>query len=103
MTDQGRKTVYVVKEKKDDKGETVKNTKGEPTYIAVVRDIGNVGVLATDSARSEKGIEPGDWVVVEGMQRLRPGLEVKVEKYQEATRRRPTPRLRLRRYTRKDH
>ncbi len=83
VTDQGRKTVYVVKEKKDDKGQVVKNAKGQPTYIAMVRDVGTVGVLRDGFREVEKGVEPGDWVVVEGMQRLRPGLEVQVARYED--------------------
>jgi membrane fusion protein, multidrug efflux system len=83
VTDQGRKTVYVVKEKKDDKGQPVINAKGQPTYVAMVRDVGAVGVLRDGLREVEKGIEPGDWVIVEGMQRVRPGLEVQAEKYAE--------------------
>ena len=49
----------------------------------MVRDVGTVGVLRDGFREVEKGIEPGDWVVVEGMQRLRPGLEVQVEKYED--------------------
>ena len=49
----------------------------------MVRDVGNVGVLRDGYREVEKGIEPGDWVVVAGMQRLRPGVEVKAEKYDE--------------------
>ena len=81
VTDQGRKTVYVLREKKDDHGETVKNAKGEPAYFAMVRDVGTVGVLRDGYREVEKGIETGDWVVVAGMQRLRPGAEVQPEKY----------------------
>jgi multidrug efflux system membrane fusion protein len=84
VTDQGRKTVYIVKEKKDDKGQPVKGEKGEPVYIAMVRDVGTVGVLRDGYREVEKGIDPDDKVVVAGMQRLRPGIEVKLEKYDEA-------------------
>jgi multidrug efflux system membrane fusion protein len=84
VTDQGRKTVYIVKEKKDEKGEPAKGEKGEPVYIAMVRDVGNVGVLRDGYREVEKGIDPDDKVVVAGMQRLRPGIEVKIEKYDEA-------------------
>ena len=73
VTDQGRKTVYVVKEGKNKEGKTVQ--------LAMVRDVGNVGVLRDGFREVENGIEPGDRVVVAGMQRLRPGIEVKVEKY----------------------
>jgi len=51
----------------------------------MVRDVGTVGVLRDGYREVEKGVEPGDWVVVAGMQRLRPGLEVKSEKFDERT------------------
>jgi membrane fusion protein, multidrug efflux system len=81
VTDQGRKTVYVIKEKKDEHGQPAKDKEGKPAYVAVVRDVGTVGVLRDGYREVEKGIEEGDWVVVAGMQRLRPGLDVKAEKY----------------------
>ena len=81
VTDQGRKTVFVLKEKKDEKGEPAKDKEGKPVYVVTVRDVGTVGVLRDGYREVEKGIEPGDWVVVAGMQRLRPGIEVKPEKY----------------------
>ena len=73
VSDQGRKTVYVIKEQA--------NKEGKMVELAMVRDVGNVGVLRDGYREVEKGIEPGDRVVVAGMQRLRPGIEVKVEKY----------------------
>ena len=85
VTDQGRKTVFVVREKKDKDGKPVLDAKGEPTYMTVVRDVGTPGVLRDGYREIEKGIEPGDWVVVSGMQRLRPGADVKPEKYDEKT------------------
>ena len=84
VTDQGRKTVYVIKEKEDDKGKG-QEREGRADYVAMVRDVGTVGVLRDGYREVEKGIEPGDWVVVAGMQRLRPGIEVKAEKYDEKT------------------
>ncbi len=84
VTDQGRKTVFVLKEKKDKEGKpvTVKGPKGEqqPLYVATPRDVGEVGVLRDGYREVEKGIEPGDLVVVAGMQRLRPGIDVLAEK-----------------------
>jgi RND family efflux transporter MFP subunit len=83
VPDQGRKTVFVVAEKKDDKGATLLNEKGESIYLAQVRDVGTPGVLRNGYREIDKGVEPGDRVVVLGMQRLRPGIEVKVEKFDE--------------------
>ncbi len=82
VTDQGRKTVFVVKPKTDELGQPVMKD-GKPVYISLVRDVGEVGVLREGYREVEKGIEPGDWVVVAGMQRLRPGIVVKAEKAQE--------------------
>jgi multidrug efflux system membrane fusion protein len=84
VSDQGRKTVYVIKEKKDEKGQPVKDEKGQPVHVAMVRDVGTIGVLEDGYREVEKGIEPGDRVVIAGMQRLRPGIEVKPEKYDAA-------------------
>ena len=83
VTDQGRKTVFVIREKKDKDGKPELNEKGEPKYVTLVRDVGTPGVLRDGYREVEKGLEPGDWVVVSGMQRLRPGAEVKPEKYDE--------------------
>ena len=83
VPDQGRKTVFIVQEKKDEQGNVVRNNKGEPVTIAAVRDVGTPGVLRGGYREIEKGVEPGDRVVVAGMQRLRPGIEVKIEKFDE--------------------
>ena len=80
VTDQGRKTVFVLQEKKDKDGKPVKNAKGEPLYIATPTDVGEVGVLRDGYREVEKGIKPGDFVVVAGMQRLRKGIDVLAEK-----------------------
>jgi RND family efflux transporter MFP subunit len=78
VNDQGRKTVWVIKEGKNKEGKTVQ--------LATVVDVGEVGVLRDGYREVEKGIAPGDKVVVAGMQRLRPGLDVVPERYDEATR-----------------
>ena len=83
VTDQGRKTVFVIGDKKDKDGKPVLNEKGEPVQVTMVRDVGTPGVLRDGYREVEKGIEPGDRIVVSGMQRLRPGAEVKGEKYDE--------------------
>jgi multidrug efflux system membrane fusion protein len=81
VTDQGRKTVFVVREKKDKDGKPVRTEKGDPIHVAVVRDVGKIGVLRDGYREIEQGIEPDDWVVVAGMQRLRAGVDVKVERF----------------------
>ena len=81
VSDQGRKTVYVIVPKKDKDDNPEKDEKGGPKYVAMVRDVGEVGVLRDGYREVEKGIELGDWIVRSGMQRIRPGAEVLVEKY----------------------
>jgi multidrug efflux system membrane fusion protein len=85
VKDQDRKTVWVVKGKKDKQGHPILTEKGEPVYEPTQRDVGTLGVLlrlkGVEYREVEKGVEPGDWVVVSGMQRLRPGIEVKVQKF----------------------
>jgi multidrug efflux system membrane fusion protein len=85
VNDQGKKTVYVLAEKKGKDGSPEKDEKGQPKYIATVRNV-EVGVLENGYREVETGIQPGDMVVVAGMQRLRPGLEVIPERYDQATR-----------------
>src|SRR6201994_488916 len=46
-------------------------------------DVGNVGVLRDGYREVEKGVQPSEFVVRAGMQRLRPGMEVKPERYDE--------------------
>jgi multidrug efflux system membrane fusion protein len=81
VTDQGRKKIFVIAEKKDKDGHPEKGDKGKPKYVAMVRDVGEVGVLRDGYREVEKGIEPGEWVVVAGMQRLRDKADVIPEKY----------------------
>ncbi len=82
-SDQGRKVVFVLKPKTDKDGRPAKTDKGEPLYTALNRDVGNVGVLRDGYREVEKGIEPGDWVVVAGMQKLRNGGDALAERYDE--------------------
>jgi multidrug efflux system membrane fusion protein len=85
VKDQDRKTVWVVKEKKDKQGHRILTENGKPVYEPTQRDVGTLGVLlklkGVEYREIEKGVEPSDWVVVSGMQRLRPGIEVKVQKF----------------------
>jgi multidrug efflux system membrane fusion protein len=76
VNDQGRKTVWVIKEGKK---------QAKTVQLAAVAPV-EVGVLRDGYREITKGIEPGDRVVAAGMQRLRPGLDVIPERYDEATR-----------------
>ena len=80
-SDQGQKYVFVVKPMVGKDGSPVKTEKGEPRYIAIRRNVGEVGVLRDGYREVEKGVEPGDWVVRSGMQRLKDGIEVVAERY----------------------
>ena len=42
-----------------------------PVRRAVWSKVGNPGVVRDGFVEIEKGVQPGDWVVVSGMQRLR--------------------------------
>jgi RND family efflux transporter MFP subunit len=86
VNDQGRKTVWVLTEKKGKDGRPEKDDKGQPKYVATVRDVGSIGVLRDGYREIEKGIALGDKVVVAGMQRLRQGLDVVPEPYDKAVR-----------------
>jgi RND family efflux transporter MFP subunit len=77
QSDQGQKKVFVLKPKDDqgnpyilervEKGQPVKI----PAYKPVQVDIGTLGVLADGYREVQKGIAPGDFVVVVGMQKIR--------------------------------
>lgn len=83
VTDQGRKTVYVIVDGKDKDGKPLTDKDGKPVKVAEVRDVGAVGVLRDGFREVEKGVNPGDWVVVAGMQRLRPGAVVMPELFKD--------------------
>ena len=82
VTDQGRKTVYVLKRRRTTRVRSVKNAKGSRPTSRWFATWATWACCSDGFREVEKGIEPGDWVVVEGMQRLRPGLEVRAEKYE---------------------
>jgi membrane fusion protein, multidrug efflux system len=84
VSDQGRKKVFVIVEKKGKDGQPEKDAKGNPKYIVNARDV-TIGVLQGGYREVEEGVKPGDRVVVAGMQRLREGAEVVPEPYKEAT------------------
>jgi membrane fusion protein, multidrug efflux system len=67
-TDQGRKFLYVVKPGKDKEGKDVPNT-------AEYRPV-TVGALHDGLRVVTEGLEPGEKIIVSGLQRLRPGIPV---------------------------
>ena len=84
VTDQGRKTVFVDQGEEGRGGQARQGREGRAGPASPwCATSATVGVLRDGYREVEKGIEPGDWVVVAGMQRLRPGIEVKAEKYDE--------------------
>jgi RND family efflux transporter MFP subunit len=81
VSDQGRKQIWVVRPKKDTQGNPLTKDKGQTIcQVEEPKDVGNPGVLREGFREIVKGVQPGDWVVVNGMQRLRPGIEVYAEK-----------------------
>lgn len=62
-TDQGQKFVYVVNEEKKVEYRPVK-----------------VGMLENGLRAIEDGLKPGDWVITNGLQRVRPGVQVDAQR-----------------------
>jgi RND family efflux transporter MFP subunit len=67
-TDQGQKFLYVVKPGKDKEGKDVPN-------VAEYRPV-SVGALHDGLRVVTEGVEPGEKIIVSGLQRLRPGIAV---------------------------
>jgi multidrug efflux system membrane fusion protein len=67
-SNQAQRIVYVIVNKTDPKG-------GPEKYVIETREV-TIGALRGQYRAIEKGIKPDDWVVVTGLQRIRPGLEV---------------------------
>jgi multidrug efflux system membrane fusion protein len=82
VTDQGNKKVWVVHPKTSADGTPEVDERGQPRYTAQMRDV-VLGVLRDGYREIQRGVERDDRVVVSGMQRLRPGITVKAEKYSE--------------------
>jgi membrane fusion protein, multidrug efflux system len=82
VTDQGNKKVWVVRPKMNKQGQPETDENGQPKYVAQMRAVA-LGVLRGGLREIQSGIEPGDWVVVMGMQRLRPDVTVRVEEFTE--------------------
>ncbi len=75
-SDQGQRYVFVLKPKMGKDGQPMKDKEGHPICVAIRSNVGEVGVLREGYREVEKGIQPGDWVVRSGMQRLKDGIEV---------------------------
>ena len=88
VTDHREKGVYILQDRdKDGKPLTDgKDPKGNPILVRrpVWSPVGSPGVVRNGYVEIQKGVRPGDWVVVSGMQRLKtndPDKVVKAEKY----------------------
>jgi multidrug efflux system membrane fusion protein len=82
VTDQGNKKVWVVRPKLHANGQPMLDDNRQPEHFVEMRDV-VLGMLLDGYREIKKGIEAGDWVVVEGMQRLRPNGLVKEQPYHE--------------------
>ncbi len=85
VTERKEKGVYVLRDR-DEKGQPIPSAKDAKGNDVTVRRaewtrVGNPGVVRDGYVEVEKGVREGDWVVVSGMQRLKDGKLVKVEKF----------------------
>jgi multidrug efflux system membrane fusion protein len=85
VTDHKEKGVYILSDR-DEQGQLIpadKDAKGNPVFKRrpVWTKVGNPGVLRDGFVEVEKGVRPGDWVVVSGMQRLKNVKMVKAERF----------------------
>jgi multidrug efflux system membrane fusion protein len=85
-SDRKEKGVFVLVDR-DLKGNPladVKDKSGKPVAVrrAVWTPVGTPGVLRDGYQEVEKGVRPGDWIVVGGMQRLKDGKLVMAEKFE---------------------
>ncbi len=88
VTDHKEKGVFLLSDRDKD-GKPIpdgKDSKGKPVPVRrpVWTRVGTPGVVRSGYVEIEKGVRAGDWVVVSGMQRLRPEMNdkmVKAEKY----------------------
>ena len=85
VTDHKEKGVFILSNRDKD-GQPIPDAndeKGNPVAVRRViwTKIGNPGVLRDGYVEIEKGVHPGDWVVVSGMQRLKDGKVVRAEKF----------------------
>jgi RND family efflux transporter MFP subunit len=81
-TDQGEKYVLIVTEKKDDRGNTVRDDKGNVVHVVDRRNltVGQMqkGLRVVEKNPPDRGrtLEPTDRVIVSGLQRVRKGNDV---------------------------
>ena len=71
-------SVYVIGEQKDDQGAVVKDDKGQPRLV-VERRFVETGERRDGQVLVLKGLKAGEQVVVNGLQRVRPGALLKTE------------------------
>lgn len=74
-TDQGRKFLYVVKPGKDKDGKPAQLVEYRPVVVGSMHD----GLRVVD-----KGLAPGEQIIVSGLQRVRPGISVEPRPMAEA-------------------
>jgi membrane fusion protein, multidrug efflux system len=85
VTEHKEKGVYLLRDR-DLEGKPfpdAKDAKGKPILVRRAEwvPVGNPGVVRGGYVEIAKGVRASDWVVVSGMQRLKDGKIVKVEKY----------------------
>ncbi len=83
VSDQGQKGVFIVKEK-DAEGKPLLDEQNKPTQKAFWSKVGTPGVLREGFLEIQQGVQPGDWVVVSGMQRLRNERPVEAKRFVES-------------------
>jgi RND family efflux transporter MFP subunit len=74
-SDQGRQFLYVANEKKNEDGTPVLKEDGTPVYVVAYTPV-VVGQRKNGLIAVEQGLKGGERVVVEGLQRVRPKIEV---------------------------
>lgn len=76
QNDQGRKCIYVVQTEKDEQGNEIERVK----YRAVTLGPSLQGLRVIKEAdKDDEGLKGGERVIVEGMQRVRPGAAVQLK------------------------
>jgi multidrug efflux system membrane fusion protein len=77
QSDQGRKYVYVVKKEKDSKGKEVDRVEYRPVKLGQALQGLRVIRPAEKGKEGQEGLREGERVIITGMQRVRPKVEVR--------------------------